>query len=188
VGKDACSFSRSINAEKAETAVWEAVSAFLTDPERLRRDLEAMMEREKETRGDSELEAKAWVAKLSEVERKRDRHQEMFTTDAMTLDKLRSKLNALDETRELTRRELAAVASWKESLKAFERDKERVSESYATFAPEALEALDPEERRCGISGKLVVSNILGYRYICSFRSQCLEFEGSTYEENMAKRD
>ena len=71
----------------------------------------------------------------------------MFATDAMTLDELRSKLNALDETRELARRELAAVASWKESLEAFERDKERVLESYATFAPEALAALDPEERR-----------------------------------------
>ena len=45
------------------------------------------------------------------------------------------------------RRELAAVASGKESLEAFERDKERVLESYATFAPEALAALDPEERR-----------------------------------------
>ena len=45
------------------------------------------------------------------------------------------------------RRELAAVASWKESLEALERDKERVLESYATFAPEALAALDAEERR-----------------------------------------
>jgi hypothetical protein len=39
------------------------------------------------------------------------------------------------------------VASWKESLEAFERDKERLLEFHATFAPEALAALDPEERR-----------------------------------------
>jgi hypothetical protein len=39
------------------------------------------------------------------------------------------------------------VASWKESLETFERDKERLLESHATFAPEALAALDPEERR-----------------------------------------
>jgi hypothetical protein len=54
--------------------VWEAVSALLTDPERLRRDLEAMIEREKETRGDPEPEAKAWAATLSEVERKRHKY------------------------------------------------------------------------------------------------------------------
>jgi Recombinase zinc beta ribbon domain len=103
VGKHACSFSRSINAKKAEAAVWEAVSTLLTDPERLRRDVEAMIDRENETRCDPELEVKAWAATLSEVERKRDRYQEMFADDTMTLDELRSKLNSLEETRETAR-------------------------------------------------------------------------------------
>ena len=39
------------------------------------------------------------------------------------------------------------MANWNERLEAFERDKERLLESYATLAPEALEALSPEERR-----------------------------------------
>jgi len=77
VGKHACSFSRANNAKKAEAAVWDAISALLTDPESLRRDLEAMIEREKETRGDPATETKAWAATLSEVERKRDKYQEM---------------------------------------------------------------------------------------------------------------
>jgi hypothetical protein len=51
--------SGSMNAHKAETAVWGAVSALLTDPESLRRDLEAMIEREKEARSDPKPEAKA---------------------------------------------------------------------------------------------------------------------------------
>jgi hypothetical protein len=38
-GKDACSFSKSVNAERAETAVWDAVSALLTDPKTLKSDL-----------------------------------------------------------------------------------------------------------------------------------------------------
>ena len=38
-GKHACSFSRSVNADKVETAVWEAVVSLLTDPASLRRDL-----------------------------------------------------------------------------------------------------------------------------------------------------
>jgi len=134
-----CSFSKSINAQKAEVAaeaaVWRAVSTLLTDPESLRRDLEAMIERERKTHGDPEPEVKAWTATLSEVERKRDRHQEMFAADAMTLEELRSKLDALEERRETARRELAALSSWRESLEALERDKDRLLESYTTLAP-----------------------------------------------------
>ncbi len=146
-GKHACSFSRSINAEKAETAVWRVVSTLLTDPESLKRDLEAMIEREKETRGDPERDAKAWAAQLVEAERKREKYQEMFTADAMTLDELMSRPDTLKETCETAQRELAALRSWSESLESLERDKERLLESYATLAPEVLEALDPEERR-----------------------------------------
>jgi site-specific DNA recombinase len=176
VGKHACSFSRSINAKKAETAVWEAVSALLTDPERLRQDLEAMIEREKETRSDPESEAKAWATTLSQVERKRDKYQEMFADDAMTLDELRSKLNSLEETRETARRELAALTNWNERLEAFERDKERLLESYATFAPEALAALDPEERR-------TVYSMLG---LCveALPDKSLSVRGAFGEENL----
>jgi site-specific DNA recombinase len=146
-GKHACSFSGSMNAQKAETAVWDAVSTLLSDPETLRRDLELMIEREKEARGDPEPEAKAWAATLLEAERRREKYQEMYAADAMTLDELRFKLDALEETHETARRELASLASWRESLQTLERDKELLLESYATRAPEALAGLQPEERR-----------------------------------------
>ena len=94
-GKHACSFFRSINAERAETDVWRAVSTLLTNPKNLKRDLEAMIEREKETRGDPERDAKAWAAQLVEAERKREKSQERFTADAMTLDELMSRLDTL---------------------------------------------------------------------------------------------
>ena len=64
-GKHACSFSKSMNAQKAETAVWDAVSALLTDPKSLKLDLEAVIEREKQTRGDPEREAKALASTLA---------------------------------------------------------------------------------------------------------------------------
>jgi uncharacterized membrane protein len=99
-GKHACSFSRSMNAKKAEAAVWDAVTALLTDPENLKSDLETMIEREMETRGDPEREARAWAATLAEAERKREKYQEMYAADAMTLEELRSRLDALEETRE----------------------------------------------------------------------------------------
>jgi hypothetical protein len=71
----------------------------------------------------------------------------MFAVDALTLDELMFRLNALEETPKTAQRELVSLRSWSESLESLERDKERLLESSPTLAPEALEALDPEERR-----------------------------------------
>jgi hypothetical protein len=49
--------------------------------------------------------------------------------------------------RETSEKELAALAGRGGRLQAMERDRDLILESYATFAPEALEALSPEERR-----------------------------------------
>ncbi len=63
-GNHACSFTRSINAKRAEAAVWGAVSSLLTNPAILRQDLETMIERERKTHGDPEAGVRAWAAKL----------------------------------------------------------------------------------------------------------------------------
>jgi site-specific DNA recombinase len=146
-GKHACSFSRAVNAQKAEAAVWEAVSSLLTDPATLRQDLQAMIEREHKTHGDPDTETRAWAEKLVELERRRDRYQEMFAAEAMTLDELRAKLEAVEEARETAKRELEVLAGRREGLEAMERDRDLILESYAALAPEALDALSPEERR-----------------------------------------
>ena len=174
-GKHACSFSKSMNAERAESAVWNAVSALLTDPSSLKSDLEAMIEQEKETRGDPERKEKALAATLAEAERKREKYQEMYAADAMTLEELRSRLDALEETRESARGELAALARWRESLEAFERDKELLLESYAARAPEALNSLEPEDRRR-------VYSVLGLR-VDALPDKSLRVQGALGEEN-----
>jgi flagellar biosynthesis GTPase FlhF len=97
--------------------------------------------------GDPEREARAWAATLAEAERKREKYQEMYAADAMTLEESRSRLETLEESRESARRELAELASWHERLQALERDKELLLQSYTTRAPEALDSLGPEERR-----------------------------------------
>ena len=135
-----------------------------------------MIEKEKETRGDPEREAKALAATLAEAERKREKYQEMFAADAMTLEELRSRLEALEETRESARGELAALASWRESLEAFEGDKELLLESYAARAPEALNSLGPEERR-------TVYSMLGLR-VDALPDKSLRVQGALGEENL----
>ena len=90
---------------------------------------------------------KAWSAKLVELERKRDRYQEMFAAEAMTMAELQARLGALEETRETAERELASLAGKRERLEAMERDRDLILENYAILAPEALSTLSPEERR-----------------------------------------
>jgi hypothetical protein len=92
-----------VDATKVETAVWEAVSSFLTDPASLPQDLQLMLERRQQTHGDLAVEAKAWGAKLVEAERKREKYQEMFAEEAMTLEELKTKFEVLEETRETAR-------------------------------------------------------------------------------------
>jgi hypothetical protein len=70
-----------------------------------RRPLQATIEREWKTHGDPEAETKAWAEKLLELERKRNKYQEMFAAEAMTLDELETKLEILKETRETAERE-----------------------------------------------------------------------------------
>ena len=106
-----------------------------------------MIEQQRQALGNLAAEDKVWAAKLVEAERKRERYQEMFAADAMTLDELKAKLEDLEETREVAKRELASLGDKREELAAMERDRDMILESYAALAPEALDALSPEERR-----------------------------------------
>jgi hypothetical protein len=57
-------------------------------------------------RGDQEREAKAWLEKLTEADRKRSGFQDMAAEDLITFDELRAKLADLEETREFAQHEL----------------------------------------------------------------------------------
>jgi hypothetical protein len=62
----------------------------------------------------------------------------------MTLDELRAKLKALEETRKIAK-EFALLEDRRERLETMERNK--LLKSYAALTPEHLSALGPEERR-----------------------------------------
>jgi site-specific DNA recombinase len=146
--KIACHHRKNHRAIDLEREVWNHVSGLMQDPEQLRDDLERMIELKRESlRGDPDREAKAWLEKLSEVNRKRTTFQDMAAEDLITFDELRAKLAALEETREIAERELAGLKGQRENLQQMERDKDAVLEHYVTLAPEALDSLSPEERR-----------------------------------------
>jgi len=97
-------------------------------------------------RGNPNGEAEVWANKLAEVDRKRSAYQDQQAEGLITLDELRSKLAALEETRSTARRELAALKEHRERIEHLEQDANALLEHYASMVPEALDGLTPEER------------------------------------------
>jgi len=171
--KDVCTNNKNIRADKAEPAVWGLVCGVLSDPEQLRADLEKMIELERDgARGDPDSEAKAWLARLAEADRKRARFQDMAAEGLIDFDELRAKLAALEEVRETARGELTALGAHRERLAELERDKDTLLERYAGIVPEALSTLTSEERNqlyktlrlkvaAHLDGTLEVSGVFG---------------------------
>jgi hypothetical protein len=119
----------------------------LENPEQLRDDLDRAIELERSgVHGDPGREMKLWTEKLSEVEHKRVRYQEIATHDLITFDELRSRLSELEETRRTAERELATLRNHQEHVWQMEQDRDALLESRMRIAPQALESLPPEER------------------------------------------
>lgn len=145
ISKEACTNGKGHRAE--EQAVWEKIRAHMTNPEQLREDLERSIElARRETSGDPDRDAKAWVERLSEAERMRVGYQEQAARGYMTLDELGAKLGEIEEERRIAERELQAARARSESLGQMEEDKEALLERYEGITPDALDTLTGEER------------------------------------------
>jgi site-specific DNA recombinase len=145
--KDTCSNRKSIRSDYAHAAVWDLISGLLTDPDRLREGLDAMIEEQRRSlRGDPDREAKTWLEKLAALDCKRSGYLDLAAEGIMDLDELRSKLADLQEFRETAKRELAAIEGRKQRLEELERDRDVLMERYAEVVPGSLDALTAEER------------------------------------------
>jgi site-specific DNA recombinase len=142
---EGCENRKTHRADVLEPRVWEFVSGLLIDPERLRTGLEEMIKRESDGLPDNaDREAKARMDRLAEVDHKRARFQDMAAEGLIDFDELRAKLVALEETRDTTRKELAALEARRDQLAELERDRDTLMERYAGMVPDALDALVPE--------------------------------------------
>jgi site-specific DNA recombinase len=143
-----CSNRKTHRAERIEPAVWDLVSALLTDPERLRAGLDEMMERERRgVRGDPDHEARVWLERLAEADRMRAGYQELAAKGLLTIEELSARLEELEATRRTAADELEAIRRRAERLAGLEHDRDALMEFYAGAVPEDLERLGPEERR-----------------------------------------
>jgi site-specific DNA recombinase len=147
-GEDGCSNRRMISAGSLEDKAWRFVRAVMMDPEELIKDLDRMIDlKRKGQHGDPHVEAKAWVEELAKLERMRDGYHDQAAEGLMSLDKLREKIAGIEERRTVIERELAAIEGRKVELEHLERDRDAVVGYYAALAPDALDSLEPDERR-----------------------------------------
>jgi chromosome segregation ATPase len=146
-GPDACTHRKHYRAEKVETAAWNVVARLLTDPAKVRVAVDEMIDRERQaSKSDPDRQACALREQLAEAGRKRSRYQEMAAEGLIDFDELRAKLTTLEETCRTAQRELEALQSRKEQLADLEHDRDALLERYASLVPEALDALEAEER------------------------------------------
>ena len=164
--------------------MWESIRAILSDPERLRADLERMIEmKRKAHHGDPAHEMDVWLEKVSEVGRKRTKFQHAYAEDAISLEGLKARLAELEELRTLAHEELERLRHFEEEITQLERDKDAVLEAYAGASEEALDSLTPEQRHnlyksfhlevlahADGTTELVLGDLLSYDEVCTDES------------------
>jgi hypothetical protein len=147
-GHEACSHRKHHRAAEMEARIWAFVSELLRDPERLRAELEEMIEQERAgSCGDPQGEITLWMGKATEVDRKRSGFQDMAAEGLITLDELRTKLAGLKETRRAAEAEIESLRGRLERVEELERNRDTLLDGYVGLIPQKLQELEPEERQ-----------------------------------------
>jgi len=146
-GNGACTNRKSYRAVDLEGRVWDLVSGLLKDPERLRAGLDEMIEAERAgMHGDPETEALLWLGRITALDSKRSRYQDMAAEGHITFEELGAKLREVEVDRATAEEELDNLQLRRARLEDLERDRETLLEEYAGMVPEALDELAGEER------------------------------------------
>jgi site-specific DNA recombinase len=146
-GDAECTHRKNHRALDIEGRVWDLISGLLKDPERLREGLDEMIEAERTgMRGDPEAEALTWLSRITALDSKRSRYQDMAAEGHITFEELGAKLQELAADRATAERELEDLNAWRSRLENLERDKEILLKEYAGMVPGKLDELTGEKR------------------------------------------
>jgi DNA invertase Pin-like site-specific DNA recombinase len=145
---DACPNRRNYRADALEGAVRLAVSELLSDPGRVREGFEATIRRVRHRAPEDPGEEKrAWLDRLSEIDRMRGSYQDLTARGLMSHEELEGRLEELEAARSSALREMKAASQRLEEVEALERKRDALLGTLAGSRPGFLEALQPEERR-----------------------------------------
>ena len=143
---DRCSHNRHHSATELERQVWEGVSGFLSDPERMRRGLEELVAHEAKEDGGLDAAFAYWGETLSQVKVKSERLLDLYLEGALEKGCYDERARGLEAQEKEARAELEKVKARRQTIEQAERDIEGVIESYSAAIPHELERLEPEGR------------------------------------------
>ena len=147
LGKNTCSQGKNFRAEETETTVWEFVSGILKDPQRLRRGLDEMLDRERASasRGPDE-EEELWIKKLSELEVQEERLLDLYLEGKLEADRYGTRVSQLKQARKTVEEELDRIRDKASHIERLEQDRDALLNHYSRIAADHLDKLEPEER------------------------------------------
>lgn len=139
-----CSMSHTVRAEVADARVWEFVSEILTNPRRLTRGLEKMLENERQpSAGEDEA---SWLRRIAEIDLKQERLLDRHLDGDITTGQFRAKSAELEAARTAVEGQLEAARSRLARLRDIEQSKDALVSHYASLVPQALTDLSSEEK------------------------------------------
>ena len=143
-----CDHTTSYPADVLEETVWEAIYGLLSDPERLVRQWQAHVDRERERllRGDPVREARALADRLRRLEYRRGNYYDMAADGDMSRDVLRAKLAETNRQREVLQEALRENENRHRSVEKLEWLRDRNIHLLKAFPPSFMCAC-PEDRR-----------------------------------------
>jgi site-specific DNA recombinase len=147
LGKHACSQGKNLRAEKTEKIIWEFVSGVLKDPQRLRRGLDEMLDRERlsASRGPYE-EEEVWIKKLSELEVQEERLLDLYLDGKLETGRYGARVSQFKQTRKTIEEELGRIRDRASHISRLEQDRDALLNHYSQITIDHLDKLEPEER------------------------------------------
>src|SRR5919112_685435 len=142
--ENACSMSRTMRAEVVGARVWNFVSEILTNPSRLARGLERMIENK---RAPSTVEDEAlWLKRIAEIDLKQERLLDLRLDGDITPDHFPARTKDHKDPRVAGQNQLDPPPSRLSRLKDLERSKDTLVSHYASLVPVELDELHPADK------------------------------------------
>ncbi len=131
----------------ARYRIWELISDFLKNPERLRVGLEEMIHREESLGGrNRHQQVKLWQDRTLHADQKRKRYQQMAAEGLIDFEELRERLAALDEGKEVAEREVESLLRNEQRLEAMRRHKDELLKDLSEATPRLIDGLPSDKK------------------------------------------
>ena len=142
-----CDHTRSYPAAGLEELVWDKIFGLISDPDRLRREHEAHVQRmRREMRGSPDREATALAEKLAKLEHRRGGFLDLAADGLMDREELRGKLAEVEIQRRELEEALRTARNRQESIREVERTWS-IAGSMLSLHPPTYATASPEDRR-----------------------------------------